>query len=168
VSSYSAASACTPAALTWNAAPLRWSWWGSRYTVGLVGVAAPVAPREPPHDARRLAVVQAQPDVERVVVVGHSDLGRLARRQPLVRVALPEAARRQRVGPGGLVQAAVHGDAAVAAHGGQRRGRGQRSAAVVRRQRAGPEQGGGEDGDRESARHRSPLAGSKRPSAAPR
>ena len=60
-----------------------------------VGIGDDVAAGQPPDDARRLAVVQAGGDIDRVVVVGEPQFGLLARRLPLVRQPLDEAGDRR-------------------------------------------------------------------------
>ena len=77
-----------------------------------VGVGGVVAPRQPAADEVGLAVEQPRPHVEGPVVVEEAELGLLAGRLALVRVALQEAGVRGGRPPRGLVEPAVDRDGA--------------------------------------------------------
>jgi len=79
----------------------------------IVGARSSSRPDQPAADLPRLAIVEPPPDVERVVADEDPDLGALRDRLPLVGVALRELVRRLRLGPGRLVQPAVHLDSLV-------------------------------------------------------
>ena len=71
-----------------------------------------VAPRELPRDPVGPAVDEARRHVERLVVEEQAQLGGLARRLPLVGVALQESRGDGRLSPGVLLQTTVHLDRA--------------------------------------------------------
>ena len=71
-------------------------------------------------DARGIAVVEKDADVQRLVVVDHPDFGRLRGRLSLLRVGLEEAVVDRRVLPGEIVQHAVDHGRRLDAYGGGR------------------------------------------------
>ena len=77
------------------------------------------APRIAPSEARRdrEAVVEHRPDVDRVVVISHVDLGTLGSGLSLRRVLLDEPRECRRLCPHGLVKATVHIDLGLCSDG---------------------------------------------------
>src|SRR6266480_364048 len=89
----------------------------------LVAVRRRVAPREPPHDLGGLGVEQPGADVQGVRVVHDPHFRGFGHGAPLVGDALQQVADRRRLGPGGIVEAAVElgGGRAIYAHRGDGR-----------------------------------------------
>ena len=75
-----------------------------------IGVGDDIAPRQPTDDARRVAVVQAGADIDRIVVISQPELRLLARGLPFVGQALDEARHDGRLLPGRVVQASIDAD----------------------------------------------------------
>ena len=82
-----------------------------------VGVGAGIAPAQPRHDRIGMVVVEPRAHVQRRVVVGDVHGRALARRQPLVRVALAESGDPHRRAPDGVGQHSVDHDRGRGAHG---------------------------------------------------